>query len=155
MKKSGILNKDLNNLIGSIAHGDFIIVSDAGLAIPKDVWRIELAIERDVPEITRILELLKEELIVEKVCVTQEMKENNNPLYKDILDVYKDMPVVMETIPHEKLITELIYKAKAVIRTGSFTPYGNTILYTGIDAPKWFEREGLKVPEFYKDRVKK
>jgi D-ribose pyranase len=155
MKKSGILHKDLNNLIGSIAHGDFIIVSDAGLAIPKDVWRIELAIERDLPEITQILKLLKEELIVEKVCVTQEMKENNNPLYKDILEVYKDMPVVMETISHEKLITELIYKAKAVIRTGSFTPYGNTILYTGIDAPKWFEREGLKVPEFYKDRVKK
>jgi len=155
MKKGRILHKDLNDLIGSAAHGDIIIISDAGLAIPAGTRRIELAIERDFPDIVTILKLLNEELIVEKVSITEECKENNAPHYNDVLNVYKDMPVMMDVIPHSTLITDLVYRAKAVIRTGSFTPYGNVVIYPGIDAPKWFERDGVKVPDFYKNRVKK
>lgn len=155
MKKGRILHRDLNNLIGNAAHGDIIIVSDAGLAIPQNIWRIELAIERDLPDVAGILKLINEELIVEKVAITAECKENNAPHYNDVVNIYKDMPVMMEIIPHEKLITDLLPRAKAVVRTGSFCPYGNVVIYPGIDAPKWFEREGLKVPEFYKNRVMK
>ncbi len=155
MKKGRILHKDLNELIGSAAHGDLIIVSDAGLAVPNGTPRIELAIERDVPDIVTILKLLNEELIVEKVSITEECRENNAPHYNDVAEVYKDMPVMMETIPHSTLIADLVYRAKAVIRTGSFTPYGNVVIYPGIDAPKWFERDGVKVPPFYQNRVKK
>jgi D-ribose pyranose/furanose isomerase RbsD len=114
-----------------------------------------LAIERDIPDIVTILKLLNEELIVEKVAITQECCDNNAPHYNDVVNVYKDMPVMMETISHSVLVSELVYRAKAIIRTGSFTPYGNIVIYPGIDAPKWFERDGVKVPPFYQNRVNK
>lgn len=155
MKKGRIIHKDLNNLIGCAAHGDIIIVSDAGLAIPDSIWRIELAIERDIPDVISVLRLLNEELIIEKFSITEECRINNAPHYNGVLDVYRDMPVMSEVIPHEKLINEILPKAKAVIRTGSFSPYGNVVIYPGIDAPKWFEKAELVVPPFYQNRVKK
>lgn len=155
MKRGGILHKDLNELIGSLAHGDHIVVSDAGLAVPKGVQRVELAIERDYPDVIRILRLLKVELIVEKVQITQECRDFNRPHYDDVLRVYEDEPVIMEVVTHADLLADILPRAKAVVRTGAFCPYGNIVLYTGIDASKWFEREGLVVPEFYKNRATK
>ncbi len=153
MKKGRILHKDLNALIGSLAHGDAIVISDAGLAIPQHILRVELAIERDYPDLITILLLLKEELIVEKVQITEECKENNSPHFSDVCGVYKGEPVVIELIPHSRLLKDILPNVRAVVRTGAFCPYGNVVLYPGIDAPKWFERDGLKVPDFYKDRV--
>jgi D-ribose pyranase len=40
-------------------------------------------------------------------------------------------------------------KAKCIVRTGAFDPWGNILLYSGVDAPIWFSKPGLKVPEQY------
>ncbi len=153
MKRGTILHRELNDLIGSAGHGDIIIVADAGLAIPRDIWRIELALMRDVPDLPTVLRLIHEELIIEKVCVTNEQKEYNAPMYEDIRAVFQGAPLDFELISHEKLLNEILPRATAVVRTGSFSPFGNTVLYPGIDAPKWFERKGLKVPAHYRSRV--
>ncbi len=155
MKKGKILNSGLSSLIGNVAHGDLVIISDAGLAVPKGTERIDLAIERNMPNICHILKLLQEELIVEKVQITNECKVNNRPHYDDVRAIYENEDVIFEDIDHSLLISKLVYKAKAVVRTGSFCPYGNVVIYPGIDAPKWFEREGLTVPPCYQSRVKK
>jgi simple sugar transport system permease protein/D-ribose pyranase len=44
-------------------------------------------------------------------------------------------------------------KAKVIVRTGAFDPWGNILLYSGVDAPVWFSKPGLKVPEVYQKRV--
>lgn len=156
MKKNGkILHKDLVALIGRAAHGDMIIVSDAGLAVPSHIERVELAIEKDYPDIPKILRLLQDELIVEKVLITDECRENNRPHFDAVSDIYRDDIAVLETIPHEKLLSEILPMVKAVVRTGAFCPYGNVVLFPGIDAPEWFSKEGLDVPDFYKKRVPK
>ncbi len=43
--------------------------------------------------------------------------------------------------------------AKYIVRTGAFNPYGNIALTSAVDAPKWFSKPGLVVPDVYKDRV--
>lgn len=153
MKKGRILNSDLNELIGILAHGDLIFVSDAGMAIPQDIRRVDLAIERDLPDITTVLELINSELNIEKVAIAEEQKIYNSPLYNDILDIYKDTLIDIELVPYEKLKEEYLPKARAVVRTGAFSPWGSVVLFPGIDAAKWYEKDGLIVPDMYKKRV--
>lgn len=153
MKAKGILNKDLCALIAELGHGDVIIVCDAGFAIPKDVRRIELAIEQDCPTVLRILELLKEELIIERYAVAQEMREVNPVMLEHYQKLYEGTAIKAEFIPHNVLAGELAKSAKAVIRTGAFAPYGSIALYPAIDAAAWYRAEGVNVPEFYRDRV--
>ncbi len=150
MKKSRILNKQLNNAIASMGHGDLLIISDAGFPIPNNK-RVDLAIEADKPSILEILELIMSDFIYERVIVAEEQKENNSPLYKKI-DKLCDR-VDIETIPHSEMIGQYNEKAKYIVRTGGFEPWGNVILYSGVDAPLWFKKSGTTIPDYYKDRV--
>jgi D-ribose pyranase len=153
MKTKGILHKDLCALIGELGHGDVIVVCDAGFAIPKDVRRIEMAVEKDCPTVLRILELLKEELIIERYTLAEEMKEVNPVMLRKYRQLYEGTGIKEEFVMHEQLAGALAKSAKAVIRTGAFQPYGSIALYPAIDAPLWYQAEGVQVPEFYRDRV--
>ena len=39
------------------------------------------------------------------------------------------------------------------MRTGDFMPWGNVVLFSGIDAHKWFQKEGCVTPDYYQDRA--
>ena len=153
MKKKGILNKDLCALIGELGHGDVIIISDAGFPIPKDARRIELAIEQDCPTVLRILELLKEELIIEEYALAEEMKDVNPVLLEKYQQLYAGTYIKGTLVPQSELKGSIASSAKAIIRTGTFQPFGSIALYPAIDAAEWFKAEGTRVPEAYKDRV--
>ncbi|GAH06803.1 unnamed protein product, partial [marine sediment metagenome] len=43
MKKSGILNIEISRVIASMGHGDYIVISDAGLPIPDSVELIDVS----------------------------------------------------------------------------------------------------------------
>ncbi len=58
------------------------------------------------------------------------------------------------TFPHAEILTELAAKAKFIVRTGAFDPWGNIVLYSGVDVPKWFTKPGTVVPEYYASRMK-
>ena len=154
MKKGGILNCDICSLIGEAGHGDMIMVSDAGFAIPEDVWRIELALEQNSPSVERVLELLFQELIIEKYIVAAEMEEVNPVALENYRKIYSGTTIKEELVPHGEIVSELAPACRAVIRTGAFSPYGSIILFPAIDAPEWYKAPGVKVPDFYKDRVK-
>lgn len=150
MKKSRILNKQLNNAIASMGHGDFLIISDAGFPIP-DNKRVDLALEADKPGILEILDLIISDLIYERVIVAEEQKENNSPLYKKIDELCDRVDI--ETISHSEMIEKYSEKAKYIVRTGGFEPWGNVILCSGVDAPIWFNKPGTKIPDYYESRA--
>lgn len=150
MKKSRILSKPLNDAISSMGHGDYIVISDAGFPIPEEK-RIDLAIEADKPGILEILDLIISDFIYERVIVAEEQKENNPNLYNAVKKMCDRCEV--ETISHEEMITNYPEKAKYIVRTGAFEPWGNVILCSGVDAPVWFEKPGTKVPDYYADRA--
>lgn len=150
MKKSRILSKPLNDAIAAMGHGDFIIISDAGFPIPAEK-RVDLAIEADKPGILEILELIISDFIYERVIVAEEQKENNPNLFSAV-DTLCDRCEV-ETIPHAELIEQYPAKAKFIVRTGAFEPWGNVILCSGVDAPEWFKKPGTKVPTYYEERA--
>ena len=50
-------------------------------------------------------------------------------------------------------IREYLPKAKYIVRTGSMMPWGNVVLQAGIDAKKWFQKEGCITPGYYEERA--
>lgn len=151
MKKGRILNRQLNDALSILQHGDIVVISDAGFPASKNSMVIDLALQKDDPSIMKMLELFISDFIYEKVVVAEEQKMYNPVLFKGISDLCDRCPVT--TIPHSQILEEYVDKAKVVIRTGAFEPWGNTILVSGIDAPVWFQKPGATYPDYYSDRV--
>ncbi len=151
MKSGKLLNSELSYAIASMGHGDLMIVCDAGFPIPNGAWRIDLAIVPDVPDLETVLTAISEAFIAEKVSYAAEMVENNPPLYEKVKRIFPASS--HEPVPHDQILSEMAAKAKVIVRTGAFDPWGNILLYSGVDAPIWFSKPGLHVPEVYRQRV--
>lgn len=128
MKKAGILNENISRVVASMGHQDMLVVCDAGLPIPKGTEKIDLTVRENIPRFLDTVKTICEELQVEKVIVAKELEENGE-LYGEVLEMFKDVEV--ETLSHAEL-KSMTKDAKAVIRTGEFTPYANIILVSGV-----------------------
>ncbi len=151
MKLGRILNKKLNTAIADMGHGDILVICDAGFPIPSDEQRIDLALEQDVPTIEQMLDLVLSDFCYERVLVAGEMKQFNRPLFDAVEALCARCPV--STMPYPEFMASISRAAKYIVRTGAFNPYGNIALTSAVDAPKWFSKPGLVVPDVYKDRV--
>lgn len=152
MNRGLILNADLSHAIASMGHGDLMIVCDAGFPIPTDAWRVDLAIVQDVPDLETVLSAISGAFIAEKVAYAAEMAENNPPLLEKVHRIFPDSE--HSTLPHEQILGEMAKKAKVIVRTGAFDPWGNILLYSGVDVPKWFSKPGTVAPDYYADKMK-
>ena len=129
MKKSGILNKDLNTLIASLGHKDTIIICDAGLPIPDEAQRIELAFQEGVPGQLEVVKAVLDTIVVEAAVMANESKTVSPKMHEDILALLpKDVPV--SYVDHVDF-KEMSKHCKGIIRTGEFTPYSNVLLVCG------------------------
>ncbi len=151
MNRNTLLNSELSHAIATMGHGDLMIVCDAGFPIPRDAWRIDLALVPDVPDLETVLTAISQAFIAERVSYAAEMAENNPPLLAKVQRIFADSD--HDPIPHQSILTEMAPKAKVIVRTGAFDPWGNILLYSGVDAPVWFSKPGLNVPEVYRRRV--
>ena len=152
MKLGRILNKKLNTAIADMGHGDVMVICDAGFPIPSDAQRIDLALEKDVPTIQQVLDLVLSDLCYEKVTVSDGMKAYNQPLFDYVQKACPRCPV--DLIPYEEFMATYPQKAKFIVRSGAFEPHGNIALVSAVDAPRWFNHKpGVVVPDVYKNRV--
>ena len=151
MKRSGILNQQLSSAIAGLGHGDLLMVVDAGFPIPRDADRIDLAIVRDLPDLRTVLGIIRAEVISERVVIAAEMAQNNAPLEQWLRAEFDDAD--FELVPHEEMLTSVPARAKAIVRTGAFDPWGNIALSSGVDVSAWFSREGVVVPDYYAARL--
>jgi simple sugar transport system permease protein/D-ribose pyranase len=153
MKRSVILNAELSHAIASMGHGDIMIVCDAGFPIPNSAWRIDLAVIEDVPDLQTVLSAISQEMVAEKVAYAAEMADNNPRLLEKVKAIFPDSEHF--TLPHSQILSEMAAKAKVVVRTGAFDPWGNILLYSGVDVPKWFSKPGTIAPDYYASKLKK
>ncbi|MBP2033512.1 D-ribose pyranase [Clostridium algifaecis] len=129
MKKIGLLNGEISEVISKMGHTDTIAIGDSGLPIPKETRRIDLALIKDIPGFVETLKAVLIELKVEEVFIASETESNNVDVYKQILDLVGDVKI--NFISHEEL-KGMLKDCKAVIRTGEQTPYSNIILKSGV-----------------------
>ena len=129
MKKSGILNKDISEVIARMGHMDYLTICDAGLPIPESVQRIDLAVIPGVPSFLTVVEAVSMELQVETIILAVELKKLNSSFGKDIIKIFPESEISYLSHKDFKKHSE---KSKAIIRTGEFTPYANVILISGV-----------------------
>jgi D-ribose pyranase len=129
MKKGTLLNAPLSALIAQMGHTDRLVVSDAGLPVPEGVPHIDLAVSPGIPPFLKVTRAILTELEVESAIIAEEMEEVSPELCAALMELLGDIPV--ETVPHERFKTET-ESARAVARTGEFTPYANIILSAGV-----------------------
>jgi len=129
MLKSGILNPQLANALASLGHKDMLVVSDAGLPMPMSVERIDLAWKENEPGYLEVLEEILKYIVVEKAILANELKTVSPEMHKKILEVLPK-GIEIEYVQHVDL-KEKTKSARAIIRTGEFTPYPSVILVSG------------------------
>ncbi|MCY7759468.1 D-ribose pyranase [Bacillus inaquosorum] len=129
MKKHGILNSHLAKLLADLGHTDKIVIADAGLPVPDGVLKIDLSLKPGLPAFQDTTAVLADEMIVEKVIAASEIKASNQENARFLENLFAEQKI--EYLSHEefKLLTK---EAKAIIRTGEFTPYANCILQAGV-----------------------
>ncbi len=129
MKKQGILNEQLSAVIAATGHTDMVVVTDAGLPIPQEVEKVDLAILPNFPRFLDVLKAVIGELSVEKIILAEETQEVSPEMYKSIIELLPGIPV--ETMPHVDFKRKT-REARALVRSGEFTHYANVILVAGV-----------------------
>ena len=129
MKKTGILNQPISSVIAGLGHMDTLVIADAGLPIPPETQRIDLALTEGIPTFLDTLRVVLTEMQVEQAVVAEEMLGVSPKVYEAVKELLGDVPI--------EAVTHLIFKeqarsARAVVRTGEFTPYANVILVAGV-----------------------
>lgn len=129
MKKTALLHSELSYVIATMGHLDTLVIADAGLPIPESTTRIDLALTQGVPGAAQTLKVVMEELKVEKAILAEEVRERNPNFLTAVQELLPGVPV--EFVTHSELKTRTA-SARAVVRTGEFSPYANVILVSGV-----------------------
>lgn len=137
MKKGVLLNSDVSHLIASMGHGDEMTIADAGLPIPDEVERIDLALTHGVPSFEDTVRTVLSELQVEAVFIAHEIKEHNPSAHQILEGLLDDAErdqgadISRHYVSHEEF-KDISCDSLAVVRTGECSPYANVIFQSGV-----------------------
>lgn len=137
MKKSTLINSELSYVVATLGHTDEVTVCDAGLPIPDETQRIDLALIPGVPTFIQTVQALLSEMQIEGVVMAEEFKQVSPEHHSALIRLIQNeealcgKAITIRYVPHEafKIHTK---KSKAVIRTGECTPYANVIFQAGV-----------------------
>lgn len=134
MKRHGILNGDISQVLSYMGHTDRICIGDCGLPVPEGPKRIDLALRFGQPSFMEVLKEVAGDMKIEKIVLAEEIRTQNPEQLKAVEAFFAGletgcMPEI-EYVSHAQLKT-LTQSCKAVIRTGETTPYSNIILQSG------------------------
>lgn len=125
MKRGKLLNAELSGLIAAMGHGDLLVIGDAGLPVPPGVRCIDLAVTRGVPGFFDVLDAVLAEMVVERSAWAAEAST-------DLNDALRSRDVGASDILSHHDLKAASTRARAIVRTGEFTPYANICLWSGV-----------------------
>lgn len=128
MKRGGILHPGISHLLASTGHTDYFTICDRGFPVPMGPERIDLALVEGIPTVLEVLRAVHEEFVIDRVVVAGEaelVSAGHVATLRELLGSERVM-----TVSHLEL-KELSQGARATIRTGDATPYGNIIVVSG------------------------
>jgi D-ribose pyranase len=129
VKKIGVLQHRLSEVIATMGHGDMLVVADAGLPVPPGVERFDLAVSPGLPSMLDVSRAIAGELHVERSIVAEELESGNAALVEEIETLFPAAEHASMSHDDFKVVTA---RARAIVRTGECTPYANVILVSGV-----------------------
>ena len=129
MKRTTLVHAELSEVIARLGHGDLLVIGDAGLPIPDGPRRIDLALSANVPRMHEVLAAVLSEMQVESAVVADALAPTNPSVHAELQRQLGTTPVT--TLSHEQF-KALSRSARAIVRSGEFSPYANVILKAGV-----------------------
>ncbi|AMM81959.1 MULTISPECIES: D-ribose pyranase [Pasteurella] len=137
MKKTALLNAPLSQVIATLGHTDSLTICDAGLPIPKQIERVDLALSVGVPSFLQTFHAVVTEMFVERAIIAEEIKEKNPKILTALLNSLAQLEqqqgnqIEVQYVSHDMFKT-YTHASKAIVRSGECSPYANIILYSGV-----------------------
>jgi D-ribose pyranase len=125
MRETGIVNRDICDILSTLGHTDEVIVCDAGFAIPLGVRTIDISLAENLPTVPQVLAELRKHFSVEKLVISEETKKVSPTRFKEFVKSF-GKGVAVELISQNE-IRARARTVKAVIRTGDFTAYSKVV----------------------------
>jgi D-ribose pyranase len=130
MKLAGVLHPQLARVLAELGHGDLLGVADAGLPLPRSVERVDLALTRGAVSFEQTARAVLGQLCVEAIVLAEESQRSCPHLIELLRQLAPAAEVVF--VSHAEL-KERCRTARAIVRTGEFTPYANALFVCGVD----------------------
>ncbi|WP_019614598.1 D-ribose pyranase [Psychromonas ossibalaenae] len=136
MKKTALINAELSYLVASLGHFDEITICDAGLPVPSQTQRIDLALTHGVPAFIDTAKVLLGEMQICGVILAEEFQQVSPDLHSALQELIakeqkQGKEISVSYISHEEFKGRT-RESKAVVRTGECTPYANVIFQAGV-----------------------
>lgn len=125
------LNAQLARVISEVGHTDLVAVTDAGLPIPQEVERVDLALKEGVPGFLEVLDTVLAELAVEAATAPAEIAEQSPEMLDQLRKRLEERDIPLTLVPHVEFKAST-KGARAAVRSGEFTPYANVLLQAGV-----------------------
>lgn len=93
-EKTALLNAQLSHCIATLGHTESLTICDAGLPIPLSVERIDLALTAGVPSFLQTLNVVTNEMYVERVVIAEEIKEKNPEILTALLTQLQNLKAI-------------------------------------------------------------
>lgn len=145
MKKSGILNGELEGALTDLRHGDGLVICDQGFPIPKGCRTIDISLVSGIPTWKQVLTAVLHEMRFCGYYIVDFMGEAN-PEYYDLVKKSFVKYEVQKEITMEEFI-EKTKEAKLVIRTGEPLPASNIYLESCSGDPWSVEEYEVVIPD--------
>lgn len=131
MLRSGLLHPQLVRVLASTGHTDRVCVSDAGLPLPLGVERVDLGWKPMQPRFLDVLAGVLDVLAIEGAVLAEEVRTRSPEMDDSIRSLLAAHGVPTPTyVPHTAFKAQLP-QARAIVRSGEFTPYANVLLLAG------------------------
>ncbi|MBH2888163.1 D-ribose pyranase [Serratia marcescens] len=137
MKKGVLLNSDVSAVIARLGHTDQLTLCDAGLPIPAETQRIDLALTQGVPTFMQVFAAVTQEMQVESAILAEEIVKQNPSLHEALLAELTALGQRQGNTISVRYISHQAFKAqtehsRTVIRSGECSPFANVILCAGV-----------------------
>lgn len=129
MLKGTCINPQIATLLAQTGHTDTICITDAGFPMPMESRRIDLAWTKGKPGWLEVCELIKEEMIIEKMYLAEDIKVKSPEMHEAFVRSFHQVPIEYITHANLKIMSK---DSRAVIRTGEYTSFCNCIFVAGV-----------------------
>jgi D-ribose pyranase len=126
---TGIIHPQLTRVLGEFGHTDGLVIADAGLPIPTAVERVDLAFVPGTPAFFDVLDRILAEFVVERAIGSAEMADENPAMLAGLRERLRVVGVELVLVPHAEFKRNT-HDARAIVRTGEYSPYSNVLLYS-------------------------
>ena len=116
-KNTGTLNSQLSRVFSELGHTDQLVVTDAGLPIPPQVERVDLALAQGIPGFLQVLDQVLAEIAVEGAVAPAEIEQHSPDMLAALRERLRDAGVELTLVPHVEF-KQRSGHARAAVRSG-------------------------------------